>query len=60
MTSCLQGMDFSHSGFLSRPGPDWALARLLLMLRLVHLWAVSVLPPISCYLSLSQSCRAIA
>lgn len=38
----------------------WALARLLLMIRLVHLWAFSVFPPISCYLSLSQSCSTIA
>lgn len=60
MTSCLQGMEFGHSSFLSRPGPGWALTRLLLMIRLVHLWPVSVFPPISCYLSLSQRCNIIA
>lgn len=52
-------MDFAHSAFLSRPEPGCALARLLLMTRLVHLWPVSVFPPISCYLSLSQSCSII-
>lgn len=60
MASCLQGMDFTHSGFLSRSGPGCALARLLLMIRVAHLWPVSVFPPISCYLPFSQSPSTLA